>query len=349
MDNHSQLPPWRTNLGVPPAHGLYHPANEHDACGVGFVVNMHGEKSHQIVRQGLEILVNLTHRGACGCDPETGDGAGILTQMPHEFIAAKAAELGLQLPPPGDYGTGMVFLPRDPAERAWCEQKFEAAIAKEGQVFIGWRDVPIDNDQIGRVAREVEPFIRQIFIGRGAETPTDMFEWKLYVIRNRIERSVINSQLVQKKYFYTPSLSARTIIYKGLLLAEQVDRFYSDLADERFVSALALVHQRYSTNTFPTWDLAQPFRFMCHNGEINTLRGNMNWMHARESMLKSERFGADVQKLFPICTPGASDSANFDNVLELLVASGRSLPQAMSMMIPEPWAGHETMSDEKTA
>ena len=349
MDNHSQLPPWRTNLGVPPAHGLYHPANEHDACGVGFVVNMHGEKSHQIVRQGLEILVNLTHRGACGCDPETGDGAGILTQMPHEFIAAKAAELGLKLPPPGDYGTGMVFLPRDPAERAWCEQKFEAAIAKEGQVFIGWRDVPIDNDQIGRVAREVEPFIRQIFIGRGAETPTDMFEWKLYVIRNRIERSVINSQLVQKKYFYTPSLSARTIIYKGLLLAEQVDRFYSDLADERFVSALALVHQRYSTNTFPTWDLAQPFRFMCHNGEINTLRGNMNWMHARESMLKSERFGADVQKLFPICTPGASDSANFDNVLELLVASGRSLPQAMSMMIPEPWAGHETMSDEKKA
>ncbi|MBL9122974.1 MAG: glutamate synthase large subunit [Planctomycetaceae bacterium] len=349
MDNNFPLPAWRTERGVPPAHGLYDPANEHDACGVGFVANMHGEKSHQIVRQGLEILVNLTHRGACGCDPETGDGAGILTQMPHEFFAAKAAELGYHLPPPGDYGVGMVFLPRDPAERAWCEQKFEAAIAKEGQKFIGWRDVPIDNDQIGRVAREVEPFIRQIFIGRGADTPADLFEWKLYVIRNRIDRTVIDSDVKQKKYFYIPSLSSRTIIYKGLLLAEQVDRFYADLADEKFISAIALVHQRYSTNTFPTWDLAQPFRYMCHNGEINTLRGNMNWMHARESMLKSERFGADVQKLFPICTPGASDSANFDNVLELLVASGRSLPQAMSMMIPEPWAGHETMSDEKKA
>ncbi|HUY87429.1 MAG TPA: glutamate synthase large subunit [Pirellulales bacterium] len=337
------------NPGLPARDGLYDPANEHDACGVGFVVQMRGEKSHAIVRSGLEILVNLTHRGACGCDPLTGDGAGILTQIPHEFFQAAARECGFELPAPGDYAVGAVFLPPNFAEGEFCRQEFERLIAAEGQKLLGWRNVPIDNEHIGETAREVEPHIRQAFIARGKDTPRELFEWKLYVIRKQLEGVVANSGLVQRKYCYVPSLSSRIIIYKGLMLADQVERFYGDLADERFVSALALVHQRYSTNTFPTWDLAQPFRYLAHNGEINTLRGNVNWMHARRSMLASKKYGADLRKILPICTPGASDSANFDNVLEMLVVTGRSLPQAMSMLIPEPWAGHESMSDERKA
>ncbi|MGH7137094.1 MAG: glutamate synthase subunit alpha, partial [Pirellulales bacterium] len=335
--------------GYPAREGLYDPAFEHDACGVGFVVNMRGEKQHDIVRSGLQILVNLTHRGACGCDPLTGDGAGILTQIPHEFFAETCGELGFALPEPGDYGMGAVFLPPDASQRAWCERKLTALVAMEGQELLGFRNVPIDNAHIGYVARDVEPVIRQVFIGRGKETPADMFEWKLYVIRRQFESVVRESDLSQKKYCYVPTLSSRVVVYKGLMLADQVEPFYPDLADRRYTSALALVHQRYSTNTFPTWDLAQPFRFLAHNGEINTLRGNVNWMHARRSMLTSEKYGADLKKILPICTPGASDSAIFDNVLELLVVTGRSLPHAMSMLIPEPWANHESMTDEKKA
>ncbi len=341
--------PIKKNTGLPPQQGLYDPALEHDACGVGFVVNIRGEKSHQMVRSGLEILVNLTHRGACGCDPLTGDGAGILTQIPHELFAAKAAELGITLPPPGNYGVGTLFLPRQDDERRHCEQRFEAIVAEEGQVFLGWRDVPIDNRVLGRTARDVEPVIRQMFVARGPKTPADMLEWKLYVIRKRHAHEIGQSDLAQKKYCYAPSLSSRVVIYKGLLLADQVERFYADLADERFVSALALVHQRYSTNTFPTWDLAHPFRYLAHNGEINTLRGNINWMHARESMFQSKKFGADLKKICPVCIAGASDSAVFDNALELLVLTGRSLPEAISMLIPEPWQNHESMPDDLKA
>ena len=330
--------------------GLYDPAFEHDACGVGFVVNMHGEKSHQIVRQGLEILVNLTHRGACGCDPLTGDGAGILVQMPHEFFAAKLAELKITLPAKGDYGIGYVFLPPDDQERHYCEKRLEQICRDEGQEFLGWRDVQVDNSGIGRTARDVEPIVRQAIIARGQQTPPELFEWKLYVIRKRHELEIrATKELHQRKYCYVCTLSSRIIVYKGLLLADQVEQFYTDLADERIVSALALVHQRYSTNTFPTWDLAHPFRFLAHNGEINTLRGNVNWMHARESMLAHPVYGPDLWKICPICVPGASDSAIFDNVLELLVLTGRSLAQAMSMLIPEPWSGHEGMSDELKA
>ncbi|HXT57969.1 MAG TPA: glutamate synthase large subunit [Pirellulales bacterium] len=338
-----------SNPGLPARDGLYDPANERDACGVGFVVHMRGEKSHAIVRSGLEILVNLAHRGACGCDPLTGDGAGILTQIPHEFFAAVARGLGFELPAAGDYAIGTIFLPPNYEEGQFCRQQLERFIAAEGQQLLGWREVAIDNGHIGETAREVEPCIRQVLIARGKGTPREMFEWKLYVIRKQLEGVVANSGLLHRKYCYVPSLSSRIIVYKGLMLPDQVERFYGDLADERFTSALALVHQRYSTNTFPTWDLAQPFRYLAHNGEINTLRGNVNWMHARRSMLASEKYGADLKKILPVCTPEASDSAIFDNVLEMLVVTGRSLPQAMSMLIPEPWAGHESMSDEKKA
>ncbi len=329
--------------------GLYDPAFEHDACGVGFIVNMRGEPSHEIVQRGLDILKNLEHRGACGCDPQTGDGAGILAQIPHRFFAETCHELGIRLPEPGSYGVGTVFLPRIDDERAWCEAALERFTVEEGQQFLGWRDVPVRNELLGRVARAVEPVIRQVFIARGSHTPPDMFDWKLYVIRKRLENAVAASELAQKSYCYVPSLSPRVVVYKGLMLPGHVERFYVDLADERFASALALVHQRYSTNTFPTWDLAHPFRFLAHNGEINTLRGNVNWMYARQNMMDHPRFGPDLHKVFPVLTAGASDSAIFDNALELLYLTGRSLPQAMSMLIPEPWAGHESMSDEKKA
>jgi len=328
---------------------LYDPAFEHDACGVGFIVNMRGQPSREIVQRGLDILKNLEHRGACGCDPQTGDGAGILTQIPHRFFVEICRDLGVRLPEPGAYGVGTVFLPRKEEERAWCEAALERFTAEEGQQFLCWRDVPVRNELLGRVARAVEPVIRQVFIARGPHTPPEMFEWKLYVIRKRLENAVAASALEQKSYCYVPSLSPRVIVYKGLMLPGHVEQFYRDLGDERFVSALALVHQRYSTNTFPTWDLAHPFRFLAHNGEINTLRGNVNWMYARQSMMNHPKFGPDLHKIFPVLTAGASDSAIFDNALELLYLTGRSLPQAMSMLIPEPWAGHESMSDEKKA
>ena len=309
---------------------------------MGFVVNIRGEKSHQIVRSGLEILVNLTHRGACGCDPLTGDGAGILTQIPHEFFAGQGRpNWASRCPRRATTASARCFCRATKPSGDTASERFEAIVAEEGQVFLGWRDVPVDNSVMGRTARDVEPVIRQMFVARGAKTPADMFEWKLYVIRKRhANRNSRDSDLAQKKYCYVPSLSSRVIVYKGLLLADQVERFYADLADERFVSALALVHQRYSTNTFPTWDLAHPFRYLAHNGEINTLRGNVNWMHARESMFASEKYGADLKKICPVCIPGASDSAMFDNALELLVLTGRSLPaghvDAHSRAVAEP-------------
>jgi glutamate synthase (ferredoxin) len=339
------------NFGPPQPTGLYHPWYEHDACGVGFVAHLKGEKSHGIVSGALQVLENLTHRGACGCDPLTGDGAGILIQMPHTFFQKITASLPFELPALGEYGTGLVFLPTDSEAREYCKKNFEAIIAEEGQKFLGWREVPRDNSPIGQTARDVEPVVEQIFIEKQRVSGTDAlaFERALYVIRKRIENLIRGSQLVQKRYFYLPSLSARTFIYKGLLLADQVPKYYPDLKDEDLVSALAMVHQRYSTNTFPTWDLAQPFRYLCHNGEINTLRGNINWMHARQSMLASPYFGEDLKKIFPVVVPNASDSAMLDNAFELMVLGGRDLAHAMMMMIPEPWDNHETMKDDRKA
>jgi glutamate synthase domain-containing protein 2/glutamate synthase domain-containing protein 1/glutamate synthase domain-containing protein 3 len=335
--------------GLPPAQGLYDPANEHDACGVGFVVNLHGRKSHQIVRQGLEVLENLTHRGACGCDPLTGDGAGILMQMPQEFFTAVTPQAGIKLPAPGDWAAGNVFLPPSDGDREAAEMFFEKLCQEEGLEFLGWRTVPTDNRFIGGTAREVEPVVRQAFVGRGKKTARDHFEWKLFVLRKRFGIELGKLGLTEQTFVYVCSLSSRTIVYKGLLLADQVDKYFPDLSDPKMTSAMALVHQRYSTNTFPTWDLAHPFRFIAHNGEINTVRGNTNWMHARESMLAHPVYGPDLDKIKPVIREGGSDSATFDNVLELLVLAGRPIEEAVSMLIPEPWSGHESMADELKA
>jgi glutamate synthase domain-containing protein 2/glutamate synthase domain-containing protein 1/glutamate synthase domain-containing protein 3 len=297
---------------------------------------MKGAKSHEIVRMGLEVLVNITHRGATGADPNTGDGAGILIQIPHEFLSKECSKIGISLPGPGDYAVGMVFLPKDEAQRRECEGIFEGTVRDEGEEFIGWRDVPTDNSAIGYQAKGVEPVIRQLFIGRKGRDQAS-FERRLYLIRKVVENRVRESGMPQASYFHIPSLSSRTLVYKGLLIAHQMPTYYPDLNDRSMVSALALVHQRYSTNTFPTWDLAQPFRYLAHNGEINTVRGNINWMKAREATLQSGLLGDDIKRLFPIITPGGSDSLSFDNALELMVASGRSLPHAMMMMIPEAW------------
>ncbi|MCX7014071.1 MAG: glutamate synthase large subunit, partial [Candidatus Sumerlaeota bacterium] len=334
----------------PTRQGLYDPQFEHDACGVGLVCSLRGEKSHSIVRKALEILVNLTHRGACGCDESTGDGAGILMQMPHAFLQKKCAELGIRLPEEKEYAAGNVFLPKDERQRQYCIDLFESIVRAEGQELLGWRDVPVESGALGRLAAQSEPAVRQIFIGRGkGMNDAARFERKLYVIRKAMEKALRDSDLPQKRAFYVPSLSCRTMNYKGMLLATQIEAYYLDLADPSMVSGLALVHQRYSTNTFPSWDLAHPFRFLCHNGEINTLRGNMNWMTAREGLFHSPLFGDDIKKLFPVLTPGASDSAILDNAIELLYHTGRSLPHAIMMLIPEAWQNHESMSDEKKA
>ena len=330
--------------------GLYDSQYEHDACGVGVVANFNGQKTHDIIRNAIRVLINLEHRGACGCDPETGDGAGILFQMPHEFFRHQCEFEGITLPDPGAYGVGMVFLPRDIEQHRLCERIVEHAVRDEDQEFLGWRDVPVDHAQIGRIAHEVSPLIRQFFVGRG-ETTADQahFERKLYVIRKVIESAADRQNLEDRNDFYIPSLSSKTIVYKGLLMSEQLDAFYRDLSDESVVSALALVHSRYSTNTLGSWRLAHPFRMLCHNGEINTVRGNRNWMRARESLFSSPLFGDDMEKLLPIIREGSSDTASFDNALELLVFSGRSLPHAMMMMIPEAWENHKTMPLEKKA
>ena len=332
---------------LPEKQGLYDPAFEHDSCGVGFIVNIKGKKSHDIVRDGIQILENLTHRGACGCDPRTGDGAGILLQMPDAFFRKECAKLSIDLPPAGDYGAGIVFLPPDLQDRNTMEEWTEHLIHEEGQRFLGWREVPHDSSQIGHVAQSVEPEFKQIFIGRGPDTPPEDFNRKLYIIRKRLYNKVQDSTLAQRNYYYFCSLSNKTIVYKGQLMSEQLDLFFKDLADPDMVSAIAMVHSRYSTNTFPTWALAHPYRMISHNGEINTLRGNINWMRAREMQFISEAFGEDIKKTLPVVVPFGSDSATFDNVLELLVLAGRSLPHAVMMMIPEAWTGHESMPQEK--
>ncbi|MFO0877676.1 MAG: glutamate synthase large subunit [Gemmataceae bacterium] len=340
---------------LPPAQGLYDPRYEHDACGVGCVVDLHARKSHDIIRNALKILDNLEHRGACGCEKNTGDGAGILLQMPQRFFEIQADRLGIQLPAFGHYGVGMVFLPSDPADRQVCMQLFEQVVVQEGQQVLGWRDVPTDNSMLGPTAISAEPLQKQIFIGRvdaalrGFGDDELAFERKLYVIRKQVEAAIRRSGLRQASMFYIPSLSYKTIIYKGMLNAPQVLPYFKDLQDPTMETALALVHSRFSTNTFPTWARAHPYRYICHNGEINTLRGNVNWMRARESMLKSDLFGDDIRKILPIIDESGSDSAMFDNALELLVLGGRSLPHAVMMMIPEPWAGDPNMSPEKRA
>jgi glutamate synthase domain-containing protein 2/glutamate synthase domain-containing protein 1/glutamate synthase domain-containing protein 3 len=335
--------------GLPPAQGLYDPRHEHDACGIGFVSHVKGHKSHDIIVKGIQVLINLTHRGACGCDPETGDGAGVLIQIPHQFFARECSKLGFTLPPAGEYGVGMVFLPVEPHPRLQCEGMVERIVREEGLRVLGWRDTPIEGGAIGRVARVSQPYIEQIFVGRGPGMTEDQLERKLYVIRKRLESAVAASDLEDKEFFYIPSLSCRTIVYKGLLLAPQITNFYPELSDPDVVSALCLVHQRFSTNTFPTWQLAHPYRYIAHNGEINTLKGNVNWMHARQSILASPLFGDDIKKLFPTIQPGGSDSAAFDNALELLVMSGRSIEHAMAMLIPEAWSKNYYMSAPKRA
>jgi glutamate synthase (NADPH/NADH) large chain len=331
---------------VPERQGLYDPQFEHDACGVGFVCNIGGRASHEIIQRGLQVLVNLTHRGATGADAETGDGAGILMQIPHAFLERECASLGIRLPEPGEYGVGAVFLPQDPSERARCESCVERTVAEEGQHFLGWRDVPVHPEHIGENARKIVPRIRQCFVLRGSGLDAAAFERKLFVIRKVVENT-LRAEGVRS--FHVPSLSSRTLVYKGLLLAYQVKKFYPDLADPAIESGLALVHQRYSTNTWPTWNLAHPYRYLCHNGEINTVRGNHNWMRAREAVIRSGVWGDDLEKLFPIVTTGGSDSAMLDNVLEFLVLSGRDLAHAMMMLIPEAWDRDPLMRDEKKA
>ena len=334
--------------GLPEEQGLYSPANEHDACGLGFVANIKGNKSHDIILKGLQILINLTHRGACGCDPETGDGAGILIQIPHKFFVKETAKLGFTLPEPGQYGVGMVFLPVDRQDRLICEGILERVAREEGLSTLGWRDTPVNPDAIGRHARASQPYIEQIFIRSSSGMSQDELERRLYVIRKRTEAEVAALEIREKNFFYVPSLSSRTIIYKGLLLAPQIANFYKELSDPDCISALALVHQRFSTNTFPTWQLAHPYRYMCHNGEINTVRGNVNWMYARQSVIASPQF-PQIEKLFPVIQPHGSDSACLDNAVELLTLTGRSLPHVMSMLMPEAWDADSTMSPEKRA
>ncbi len=333
----------------PSRQGLYDPAHEHDACGVGFVAHIKGLKSHAIIAQGLQILENLSHRGATGADPLAGDGAGILIQMPDAFLRSESTLLGITLPPAGEYAVGMVFLPQEAKARAFCEETLTRCATEEGQRVLGWRDVPTDNRSLGDSVKQVEPVIRQLFVARGANCPDqNHFERKLFVLRKRAEHAVLQ-QGIDRKQFYLPSLSSRTLIYKGMLLADQVGQYYRDLSHPAMVSGLALVHQRFSTNTFPTWDLAHPFRMIAHNGEINTLRGNVNWMAARRGTMASTLLGDDLPKIWPLIMDGQSDSASFDNALELLVAGGYSLVQAMTMLIPEAWAGNPLMDEGRRA
>jgi glutamate synthase (NADPH) large chain len=332
-------------------HGLYRPSNEKDACGLGFVAHIKGHKAHNIVQQGLKILENLDHRGAVGADKLMGDGAGILIQIPDEYYREEMAKQGITLPPPGEYGVGMIFLPKEAASRLACEQELARAVKAEGQVLLGWRDVPVDRDMpMSPTVREKEPVIRQIFIGRGPDIIVpDALERKLYVIRKTASSAIQALKLTHSREYYVPSMSCRTVIYKGLLLADQVGKYYLDLADPRVVSAIALVHQRFSTNTFPEWPLAHPYRMVCHNGEINTVKGNFNWMRAREGVMKSPVLGDDLKKLYPISFEHQSDTATFDNAIELLTMAGYPLAHAAMMMIPEAWEQHEGMDERRRA
>ncbi len=332
---------------LPPRQGLYDPVNEHDACGVGFVANIKGVQSHRIIRQGLGILDRLTHRGAVGADPRAGDGAGLLLQIPDAFFRSV---VDFELPANGEYAVGMVFLPQHEGSRNECEETIENLVQDEGQSLIGWRDVPVDNAGLGYSVKPTEPVIRQIFVSRGENCgDQNSFERKLFVIRKQIEKLIRDAEMEGGDAFYFTSFSSRTIVYKGMLLSDQVGEFYKDLKDERMESALALVHQRFSTNTFPTWDLAHPFRMIAHNGEINTLRGNVNWMAARKNSMASDILGEDLDKIWPLIPEGQSDSACFDNALELLVAGGYSLSHAMMMLIPEAWVGNKLMDKKRRA
>ncbi len=332
-------------------NGLYSAAHEHDSCGVGFVAHIKGEKSHAIITQGLKILENLDHRGAVGADKLMGDGAGVLIQLPDALYREEMAGQGVELPPPGEYGVGMIFLPKEHASRLACEQELERAIKAEGQVLLGWRDVPVDRDMpMSPAVKAKEPILRQVFIGRGNDVIVqDALERKLYVIRKTASAAIQSLRLKHSKEYYVPSMSSRTVVYKGLLLAGQVGTYYLDLNDERCVSALALVHQRFSTNTFPEWPLSHPYRYVAHNGEINTVKGNYNWMRAREGVMSSPVLGADLKKLYPISFPSQSDTATFDNCLELLTMAGYPLAQAVMMMIPEPWEQHTLMDERRKA
>ncbi len=346
----STAPRRRRTLGPPPKQGLYDPAFEHDACGVGFVVDIKGRKSHQILKQAIQVLRNLDHRGAAGSEANTGDGAGVLIQTPHAFFKEAARKARITLPEPGQYGSGMVFLPRDRIRRRRVEERFEQIVQSEGQAFLGWRTVPTNNATLGDTAKASEPFMRQVFIGRNPGLADDLaFERKLYVIRKRAYSEIRTSTIDGAEYWYVPSLSYKTFVYKGMLTTEQVEEYFTDLQNPAVETALALVHSRFSTNTFPSWDRAHPYRYIAHNGEINTLRGNINWMHARQALFTSELFGEDMQKILPVINPQGSDSAMFDNTLELLVLAGRPLAHAVMMMIPEPWSYHQTMDDARRA
>ncbi len=334
----------------PVRQGLYDPRYEHDACGVGFVVDMKGRKSNAILRQAIEVLKNLDHRGACGCEVNTGDGAGVLLQMPHAFLRDAAKRAHISLPEPGRYACGLIFLPRNPTQRRHIEEIFAQVIQSEGQVYLGARTVPVNNSMLGETAKASEPFIRQVFIARGEDTPDEAaFERKLYVIRKRAYNEIRVSTVGGAEYWYVASLSYKTLVYKGMLTTMQLDQYFPDLQSPLMETAIALVHSRFSTNTFPSWDRAHPYRYIAHNGEINTLRGNINWMKAREALLESEVFGDDVEKLKPIVNVNGSDSSMFDNVLELMVLGGRSLPHAIMMMIPEPWSRHDSMDPQRRA
>jgi len=342
------LPPVRTTR--PGKQGLYDPENERDACGFGFVVDIQGRKSNQILRNAIQVLKNLDHRGACGCEVNTGDGAGVLMQMPHAFLKVAAKQAHITLPEPGEYACGLIFMPRNATQRRRIEEVFARVVASEGQIYLGGRTVPTDNSTLGETARASEPFMRQVFIQRGADTPdAESFERKLYVIRKRAYSEIRVSTIGGAESWYVASLSHKTLVYKGMLLTMQLDEYFPDLRNPLIETSIALVHSRFSTNTFPSWDRAHPYRYIAHNGEINTLRGNINWMRAREALLESQLFGEDTRKLAPIVNVNGSDSSMFDNVLELMVLAGRSLPHAMMMMIPEPWSKHETMDPARRA
>ncbi|MBT8312578.1 MAG: glutamate synthase subunit alpha, partial [Flavobacteriaceae bacterium] len=327
--------------------GLYLPEFEHDNCGAGFICSLEGKKSNDIIHKALEILDKLEHRGAVSADGKTGDGAGVLIDIPHEFFSEVC---NFSLPEPGSYAVGNVFLPQRENQRDFCIQTFEAQIKKQGLILLGWRNTPVNPAIPGRIAKETEPFVKQVFIGKANPDQDDFdFNLKLFIARKVSEHTISNSRLSDEHFFYVPSLSTRIIIFKGLLMPQDIKLYYKDLMDPRVVTRLALVHQRFSTNTFPTWDLAQPFRYMCHNGEINTLRGNVSRMRSREELLKSELFGDDIKNILPIILQGKSDSATMDMVVELLLMTGRSLPEVMMMLVPEAWEKNTEMSEAKRA
>ena len=326
--------------------GLYLPEFEHDNCGAGFICSLKGEKSNDIIHKALEILVKLEHRGAVSSDGKTGDGAGILIDIPHGFFKS---ECDFQLPKAGEYAVSNVFLPQKKNQREFCISVFEENIKEQELTLLGWRDVPVNKSIPGRIASETEPFVKQVFIGKTEALEDFQFNLKLFIARKKTEHTITASKLSQSQFFYFPSLSTKIIIFKGLLIPEDISLYYKDLLDPRVITRLALVHQRFSTNTFPTWDLAQPFRYMCHNGEINTLRGNVARMHSREELMQSEWFANDIKNILPVVIPKKSDSASMDMVVELLLMTGRSLPEVMMMLVPEAWEKNTEMSETKRA